>query len=285
MKKLILLFLTILFSSSLLSAQSTKYSQSEDFDRVVKELMQYRALPSDELMVKVAEYFLGTPYVAGTLEGTPEELRIDIRKTDCILFVEQCLAITYLLSTAEEGTPPTFEDFRQQILGMRYRDGILDGYASRLHYASEWILQNEAAGLIKEITAQTGGRKLSQQFSFMSTHTGSYAALDGNPKEIERIEEVERSLNSATEYYYIPASEIPGMEHKIQDGDIIFFTSKIEGLDITHVAIAYTVHDGEDGTDTLHFIHASTRAGKVIVEPKTLAGYTKTGIRLARVTF
>ncbi len=268
-----------------LSAQSFQKSQSEDFDDIMQGLMQFSNLPSDELLIETAKCFLGTPYVAGTLEGSPEELKVDIRKTDCILFVEQCIAITYLLKNAEGGDVPTFGDFTGKVRDMRYRNGVVEGYASRLHYTSEWILQNESAGLFEEITKELGGMALDQQFSFMSGHTDSYAALKGNPGEVERIRSVEESLNGATGYFHIPASEIPDTENEIRDGDIIFFTSKVKGLDITHVAIAYEIYDKEDDTRSLHFIHASSRAGKVIVEPKTLADYTKTGIRVARLSF
>ncbi len=251
----------------------------------MESLMMLSYLPSDELLVEAAKCFFGTPYVSGTLEGSPEQLKIDINRTDCILFVEQCVAMTYLVKTAEEGKVPTFEDFARQIQKMRYRNGVVDGYASRLHYTSEWILQNESAGLIEEITEDLGGNRFDQQFSFMSGHSDAYAALKGNREEIERIRKVEQKLNGATEYFYIQASEIQDVEHNIKDGDLIFFTSKTQGLDITHVAIAYVVFDKYDESKTLHFIHASSRAQEVIIEPKTLAEYTKTGIRVARLSF
>ncbi len=260
-------------------------SQTEQFDTLMKWQMELAYLPSDELLVEVAKCFFGTPYVAGTLEGSPETLKIDINKTDCILFVEQCVAITYLIKTAPEGYVPTFEDFCGQIQRMRYRGGVVDGYSSRLHYTSEWIMQNEEAGLIREITAELGGKPLEQKFYFMSEHADAYAALKGNPEETGRIREIEGRLELAAEYFYIPAAEIPDMVDKIKDGDLVFFTSRVGGLDITHCAIAYVVFDKEDCSKSLHFIHASSKAKKVIIEPKTLAEYTKTGIRVVRLTF
>ncbi len=272
------------------------------FDSIMKWQMNLAYLPSDELLLEVAKGFFEVPYVAGTLEGSPETLKVDIYKTDCILFVEQCVAITYLIKMAAKGIPgndsmdtwaenvseaevPTFEDLVGQIQKMRYRDGKVDGYSSRLHYTSEWILQNEETGLMEEVTAELGGVPLDQKFSFMSEHSEAYAALKGNPGEIAKIRAVEEALNEAAEYFYIPAADIPEMEHLIKNGDLIFFTSKVDGLDITHCAIAYVLFDKDDLSKSLHFIHASSKAKKVIVEPKTLAEYTKTGIRVVRLNF
>ncbi len=277
-------------------------SQAEYFDYLMQGLMSLAYLPADELIVEVAKCFFNTPYVAGTLEGSPETLKIDLGKTDCILFVEQCVAMTFLIKNASRNIPgnasmdtwadnvvkaevPAFDDFAELICNMRYRDGKVDGYSSRLHYTSEWIRQNENAGLIKEITDELGGKPLEQKFSFMSEHTEAYVALKDNPDEAEKIRAIERRLGDIGRYFYIPASYIPYAVHKIKDGDLIFFTSKISGLDITHCAIAYVVFDKDTESKSLHFIHASSKAGKVIIEPKTLSEYTKTGIRVARLSF
>ena len=35
----------------------------------------------------------------------------------------------------------TFDDYKAELEKIRYRDGVIDGYASRLHYFCDWILQ------------------------------------------------------------------------------------------------------------------------------------------------
>ncbi|MCQ2148335.1 MAG: DUF1460 domain-containing protein, partial [Bacteroidales bacterium] len=82
-------------------------------------------------------------------------------------------------------------------------------------------------------------------------------------------------------FYIISQEELrkPEVISKIKSGDIVTFISTVDGLDLAHVAIAFETN-GE-----MHFIHASSAAMKVIVEPKTLAEYAKNGIRISRFNF
>ena len=68
---------------------------------------------------------------------------------------------------------------------------------------------------------------------------------------------------------YIPKAQLAGIEDQIQSGDILCFATSIDGLDYSHVVIAYRAKKG----DRLGFIHASSAAGKVIIEPRTLEAY------------
>jgi hypothetical protein len=70
-------------------------------------------------------------------------------------------------------------------------------------------------------------------------------------------------------YFYIPQDSIDALKNNVRNGDIIGFTTHSRGLDITHVAIAYWVDD------ELTFIHASSAKKKVIINPESLAEYTK----------
>ncbi len=84
----------------------------------------------------------------------------------------------------------------------------------------------------------------------------------------------ESRLNAANPYYV--ADSVPS---DIQEGDIIAFVSKTPGLDIAHVGIACR---GEDGQ--MHFIHASSTRGKVVLESRTLSRYAAgKGLRLLRL--
>lgn len=242
---------------------------------VLKALHPYRAEAPGKLMIRCAKLLLGTPYAAGTLEKDPEKLTVKVLETDCILFVESCTA--FVLTARSGSTDP--EDYIDQIRLLRYRNGRVDGYASRLHYTSAWILQNEAAGKMQEISAELGGNiRRDQRFSFMSRHSERYPQLAADANELRLIRATEEELNANT-YYWIPPAGIGAAEAEIQDGDIVCFVAQNEGLDITHVGIACRLEDG-----SLHFIHASMKAGKVIVEPLTLKEYAKNGLRVVRLT-
>ena len=51
------------------------------------------------------------------------------------------------------------------ITRIRYRGGRLAGYPSRLHYFTDWLLDNERRGLIEIITADLGGSVDSEPIS------------------------------------------------------------------------------------------------------------------------
>lgn len=275
----IVLVINSLFTYSKTSGENAKFTNEDRliFSKTIEKLIPHANCEKNELMIMVAKEFLETPYVAGTLETVPEILTINLHQTDCILFVENCLAITTLLSSyAQTQQYPTFEEYCDLIQSMRYRGGIVDGYSSRIHYTSEWILQNENRNILYEYTPEFGERAY-QTFSFMSTHPGSYKQLKSSPKEVEKIRKAEQNLEKQTKIYTIAAKDIDNFSDQIKDGDIVCFVSKVKGLDITHVGIAYR----DNGR--LTFIHASSRAKKVIIEPKSLSEYCTTSIRLVRL--
>ena len=243
------------------------------FDRVYSAVKDKADLPMPELVVTIAQQFLGTPYVAGTLEETPEQLRVFLDKTDCILFVEMCSCFALTVKSDK----PSYELLCDNIRNMRYRGGKVEDYASRIHYTSEWILQNTANGVLREYTKELG-EQYEQQFFFMTAHRDRYKQLEDSTQFL-KIQAVEQYLNKQTPYYFISQERLrkPDIISQIHSGDIVCFVSKPgNGIDIAHVAIAYEV-DGE-----MHFIHASYGAKQVIIEPKTLADYATNGIRVCR---
>lgn len=247
------------------------------FKKVAGALEPYKEEPAGELIVRCAKQFLGTEYVAGTLETEPEQLTINMDKTDCILFVEMCLAMVQTV----KGDEATFENFCRNTQALRYRGGEVDGYASRNHYTSGWILQGEKNGIFKEVTKYLGGSPLDQKFSFMSTHPDSYKQLADNPGAIVGILKVEKELEGHN-YWYLPQSHISDLAKGIKEGDIICFVTPVGGLDIGHVAIACE-KNGE-----MHFIHASTKAMKVVIDSQTISDYIQThkstnGARVVRL--
>ena len=269
----------LVFSAAAYEKGDARFTQKdvENFQEVMDLLAPDRELPMSELVIKVAKHFLGTPYVAGTLEIEPERLTINTRETDCILFVEMCLAMSL---TAKDAVP-TFEKYVDNLRRLRYRNGKVDGYASRLHYTSEWIIQGETRGIFHEVSRQCGGSVLDQKFNFMSNHPGSYKQLKDNPKAVAKIRIAEQNLET-WDYWYIPKADLPKCIKNIKTGDIIGFNSSTPGLDIAHVAYAYW-----EG-DTLTFIHASMSDKKVVINKTPLVEYTNgikghNGLRVVRL--
>lgn len=269
-----LLNLLVLISLPLqIMAQEINYTQTDIdiFNKLVEYATPYKSQSPQELITHIATFFIDTPYTPNTLDQNreKEELIINLRETDCILFVEMCLALTQTIKT----TTPTFEAYCENIKSMRYRDGMINNYDSRIHYTSEWIKQNEKRGIIKEISDKYGV-PLHQEFFFMTTHPNSYPQLRDSDDMVRKIGIIEKRLSSISPFYYIPKGKVCEIAPVIGNGNIICFVSNIEGLDITHVGLSY-IYNGQ-----LHFIHASAKDKKVVIEKKTLCEYNKHGIRL-----
>ncbi len=227
-------------------------------------------------IVAVGKTFLGTPYVAKTLEiGEIETLVVNLQGLDCTTYVENILAFSLLLRVGKSD----FDAFTNNLETIRYKNGKLDGYASRLHYFSEWIANNEQKGILKDITAEIGGVEIRKEINFMSTHRDLYPFLK-DEANYEKIKASENYLNNES-ICYLPQDEIEANEHLIQSGDIIALTTSIEGLDITHTGIASREKDGR-----IHLLHASS-SGQVKISELPLVDYLKkvkknTGIMVAR---
>jgi hypothetical protein len=228
-------------------------------EQILGELKQHAGEPVAGLMLRAGEALDGQPYVAGTLEGTEkEQLSIYLTRTDCILFVETCLA---LARTARSGGQ--FRELADELRQSRYRDGRVTAYADRLHYTTEWTRQGIRRGTLKDLTPALGGIPYDHPINYMSTHPDAYARMD----DLGAIRSVEDALN-AEPILYIPKERIPDALPGIRSGDILCFVSAIKGLDILHVAMAVVEADG-----TVRFRHASTGAMKVLLDPKPLVRY------------
>lgn len=227
----------------------------------------------------IALTFLDTPYVAGTLEVNAEEqLVINWDGMDCTTLVENCLA---LFRTAQK-EEVTLDAFSKELQYVRYRGGEMDGYNSRLHYATDWLFDNVQKGVVEDVTKQLGGEHFPNQVFYMSSNPEHYRQLKENSKLVEEIKQTENLINQR-QYYFIPKDKIETIQQNIQNGDILLFTTSIKGLDVSHMAIAYK----KDEVQT--FIHASTRHKKVIVNPESLVDYCKnirsnTGIIVLRAS-
>ena len=225
-------------------------------------LQQYPSVA--ELIIPLGKHFLTTPYVASTLEKDGEEqLVINLREMDCTTFVEYVLAMALTL----KGEQPGFALFARNLACIRYRDGIIRGYPSRLHYFSEWLQNNESRGLIEIVSNQISKIEYPNQVSFMTQHTHLYKQL-ANPANVESMRMIEQQI-SAVEMHYIPKEQIEAMEHLIKDGDIIAFTTNIEGLDVSHTGFAIHLRG------RLHLLHASARTHQVEITAVPLSEYLK----------
>ncbi len=246
---------------------------AEDWDIVRSTLARawdedLHLLPLGETMARIGVTFVGTAYVPRTLEVEgPERLVVNLRELDCVTFVENVIALGRLVHLRDRSMLDDEErlraEYRRLLTEIRYRGGALDGYPSRLHYFSEWIADNAARGLVRDISRELGGVADATVIDFMSTHPEAYRQLS-EPALVEEIADAEARL-SARPRYYIGEDHIEGAASGILPGDIIAATSTVSGLDVAHTGLAL-VRDGD-----VFLLHAPLVGSAVQVSEVPLA--------------
>ena len=231
----------------------------------------------------LARQFLGVPYVAHTLEVNDDErLVVNTRQLDCTTLVETVTALKLCTQLGKK----KWSDYLNTLSQLRYRQGRLNGYPSRLHYFSDWIRDKVKMQLVTDIQQSNPPFTAVQTVSvnYMSTHPDAYKALKSNPTLVPEIRAQEQSL-TGLKVRYIAKRQLrnsASLRKVVKDGDILAITCNKKGLDIAHLGFAVWRKDG------LHLLNASMLHKKVVEESMTLWQYmqkhkTFTGIRVIRI--
>ncbi len=216
---------------------------------------------TEERMVEIAKCFITQPYKAGTLEGKEEKLIVNLSEFDCATLVEQSLAMAQSNS---------YKDFQQKLRKLRYKNGKIDGYGSRIHYLTEWLIEHEIDGTFVNLTKSIGGEKFTKKVQFM-TQNPKYFPSANTDKIKQQIQKSEDRINQEI-LYFIPKNKFKNVQSKIKNGDIIAITSAKNDLDCAHQGIAIWVKD------KLHLLHASLTKKEVIISEETLDNYLNKNI-------
>ena len=220
--------------------------------------------PVNELAIMAGKYFLSVPYRANTIEREgAEALVVNLRQFDCFTFLENVIVLARLI----EAGKTTFWDYRAQLAKIRYRQGRLRGYASRLHYFSDWMDDNQKKGILKDITSEIGGKPCQKEINFMTKHCEKYPPLK-DEKTCREMLALEKYL-SLQPRHIIPKDDVAPIEDMITDGSIIGITTTVEGLDVSHVGFALRKNS------RLHLLHASLEEKKVVISKDTLHEYLR----------
>jgi hypothetical protein len=243
-------------------------------------------VPLGRSAARVGELAAGTPYEPGTIDAylrksasppATEPLTLSLTRFDCVTLVEACLAVG---RAANQEGPPTWERFGREVERMRYRGGERRGYASRLHYFSEWIADGAERSLVLDLGPELGGVSDGRPLRFMTEHRDRYPAL-ADAAMFREIVSMERGLDDRPRRV-VPLARIAEVAPQIEHGDVLGFATAIPGLDVTHAAFAY-----RDQANTLRVLHAPLSGGVVEVTRTTLPEYVAairraTGILVAR---
>ena len=238
-----------------------------------------------ETTIAIGKQFLGKPYAAHTLDMNPvEQLVVNVNELDCTTYLETVLALSLAWQdVADKSNQVLFEQtFRKYLTKLRYRDGRIDGYASRLHYFSDWLRNNERKGLVTDVTRDLpGSLSVAKPVSYMTTATYKYPRLR-DPAILKQMAQTEASLSQQS-FSFIPTKNIRLAEPQLREGDIVMLMASRPGLDMKHVGLAVRQPDGR-----LHLLHASSDQGAVVITPYPVSDYVlwhknMSGIRVARL--
>lgn len=256
----------------------------EDSALVVRLLLRAKTERGGEnRMLYFGKQFLGIPYVAHTLEnGDKEHLIVNLHGLDCTTFVETVAA----LSLCDAHDERTFADYCRRLSILRYRNGKMTDYTSRLHYFTWWGEDNERLGLVTSVySPEVFTAVQTINIDYMTKHPNQYKHLRNNPQFVKKIAAYETASNGK-QYKYIPKRLVGQKQSSalgvIKDGDIISMLTSKPGLDTQHIGIAFW-RDGR-----LHLMHASSLYKKVVMDNQTFYDYqqkqtSQTGIRVYRV--
>jgi len=177
---------------------------------------------------RISELFLSRTYIEGSLGGgaeLPEQLRISLSAFDCVTFMESVLALALAR---------TVDEFIDAIRRIRYKDGEID-WRHRNHYMVDWASNNEESGFIKNIT----------DGPFAVEKTCTLSLIAGLPAK-------------TTTFLYFPTQSSGKVAGLFETGDLIFFVSMKNTLDVFHTGLLVKRER------VLLMRHATRTAGAVI---------------------
>lgn len=267
-----------------INLKEVEYSPA-DSALVVKLLTEAKTQRNGEHpIIYFGKKFLGLPYVGHTLEnGDKEHLIVNLHELDCTTFVETLTA----LSMCDKSDRRTFADYCMALTKVRFRNGTMTDYTSRLHYFTWWAADNEALGIVKDIATDKAPFTAVQTINtnYMSAHPTLYKQLKNHPDFVPTIRKHEEEYNGK-KYRYIPKGNLSWSQTSslgvVQDGDIVAMLTDSDGLDTRHIGVAFW----QNGR--LHLMHASSLYKKVVMSKETFYEYERkqtkhTGIRVFRL--
>lgn len=249
---------TTVFADNLIIESGTPALLHQIQANAAKQSIRFRS-PGD-IVAWSALQSINQPYVGGLLDKTtPEYLYISLSKTDCMLFVEEVIAISRLLHEQRL----TLTNLTQEIRKLRYHGKI--SYCNRNHYFKDWAAENIKKGIIRDIGIRLSGQYYNYPAHAISTYLEEHQD-NANYSQLSCIKKREQDINTQEKIGFIPLNKLSQKLQYIHSGDIIGIvrTPKGRADAIHHLAIAYIFHG------QVAMIDASSDKHKVILEPSLM---------------
>ena len=232
-------------------------------------------LSCGDLIVEIGRLFINIPYKAQTLECPDnEKLVVNLSAFDCTTFVETVLALTKCAAAGKI----SYYELKKYLKLIRYRQGKIDGYSSRLHYFTDWLHDNENKKIITDMTRRLGGKPQHKKINFMTAHSQLYSALK-NEAERMKMSLIEKNLSRKT-IYIIGINNFGEKKQKLK---IVTLLPSPPGMKDWTWRMSGLLY----GRGKVRLLHASKKENGVVISKKTLHSYLKqnkkySGIIVAR---
>ena len=246
---------------------NNEQSDTAQITKTLDSVSAMRLSSQGDIVAESAKAFVGKPYAENTLEGAPEMLTVNTDQLDYITLVQNAVALAISIDENRCSWP----DFIFNLKRIRYRGGSVEGYTSRLHYISDWAVDNIHRGILKNATYDFPRyASATRSLDYMSQNADKFPALSDSAT-VARIKEIENGYKGYR-FPYIKPIDLSNKEVKAEfrNGDILAFVSKEKNLDYSHMGILIIGDDGE-----MRVLHASSQAGKVVISDLSLADFMK----------
>ncbi len=205
-------------------ASCATHSKQADIDsytaKKINEIIDNQVKPGNkdnpgEIIKNVSYQFLGTPYAANKLIGSPtepEKLVIDFSGLDCFTFLD------YVESLRKSNDQ---NDFVKNLIQTRYIDGKIS-FLQRKHFFTDWSTREKLNA--KDVTDEISP-------SYITITKSLNKKADGS-EYIPGLGVTKREIK------YIPGDKVNDAVIKnLKTGDYIGIYTHLAGLDVTHTGI------------------------------------------------
>lgn len=232
---------------------------------IVREFYEPGGNPAEK-MGPIAELFVGTECRPVTQEDSTGHLQIRLDAFDEMSFLNAVAALSRLATTPGH---TRINEFESALRDVSYRRGEDKGFATKMVYASDWIVDNKSRGIVKELTENYSNVFKTKSLDHITRHRNDYKALkDSMTYEDQRMVEMGFRTHKIP-HMKRESTEWKDIDADLRDGDIIMLLSPQNDIDTFEIGIIRKRADG------FHFIHPSVEAGKVVEESEVLPRYIK----------
>ncbi|MDQ8935201.1 DUF1460 domain-containing protein [Acinetobacter rudis] len=204
------------------SDKNTHYSTltSEHSKEKINKIIEHEVKPnthlnSGDLIDRVSAPFLGTPYLANTLVGGPDQqeiLVINLDAVDCFTYLDYVVALT---KSHDESS------FEHALINVRYKNSDVT-YYNRKHFFTDWYASSPQNAV--DITSTLSSDAITVEKVLNQKEDGS--------EYIKGLGAIPRTIT------YIPGQAIhQQLLDNLRNGDLIGIYSPISGLDVSHTGI------------------------------------------------